>query len=80
MLASERGASSGCTAGGARYKPPACCQRLALFNNFSPKAVATQRSALRLGPGSANEKVGEILKVSMRKTIVLRGGYGADEI
>lgn len=35
---------------------------LSLFNNFRPEAVITQRSALRLGPELANEKVRKIKK------------------
>lgn len=83
MLASGRGPSSACTARGTTYKPPACCQRLALFDISAQRQkfdISTQRSALRLGPELANEKAGEILKVSTQKTIVLRGGYGAGEM
>lgn len=62
MLASGSGDSSAGTGRGHRYKPPACHQRLARLNSFSPKAVTAHRSALRLGPELAQEKVGEIKK------------------
>ena len=44
-------------------------QSLAVFNNFSPVAVTTPRSALKLGPKLAKEKVGEIKKSAYRKKL-----------